>query len=36
VNDQYVRVDVYFGKDARVWGNNATQIELGRMFVPNG
>jgi hypothetical protein len=36
VNDQYVRVDVYFGKDARVWGNNATQIELGRMSVPNG
>ena len=36
VNDQYVRVDVYFGEDARIWGKNATQIELDRMFVPNG
>jgi hypothetical protein len=36
VNDQYVRVDVYFGKDARMWGKNATQIELDRMYVPSG
>jgi hypothetical protein len=36
VNDQYVRVDVYFGEDARTWGKNATQTELDRLFVPNG
>lgn len=35
VNDQYVRVDVYFGEDARIWGKNATQIELDRLDVPN-
>jgi hypothetical protein len=35
-NDRYVRVDVYFGKDALVWGRNATQIELDRLSLPNG
>jgi hypothetical protein len=36
VNDQYVRIDVYFGEDARRWGKDATQVELDRMHVANG